>query len=185
MNYFVLNKDIHGQVVSLTFPRRDYKCNSVFSEGFFQTSLKFRSLQTSHYTSFSRKLHQSHFEQIMETWKKRKNWGKDLPFTFTHHGDPDSENSQGRWKQMGIFTFRKGENWAYPCRLQKSKQELPGFLVPSALKNRCISSIRREGEYRKVTEAKTSGKMPILPPQQKNTPLTFSLQKTLCTQPGN
>lgn len=180
MNYFILNKDIHGQGVSLMLPKRDYKPSSVFSEGLLQASVKFRSLQTCYYILFSRKLNWPHFEQIMENWRREK-----ITFTFilNYDEDSDNENNLSRCKQMGTFTFRKEENWAHPCRLQKSKQELLVYLVPSALTKRCINSIRREGEYRKATEAKTSGVRCLFSPlQQKSTPLT--LQKMLCTQPG-
>lgn len=182
MNYFILNKDIHGQGVSVMLPRRDYKPSSVFSEGFLQASLKFRSLQTCYYILFSRKLNWPHFEQIMENWKNRKNEERDLPFTFNYHEDPDNENNPSRWKQKGTFTSRKGENWAHPYRFQKSKQELSGYLVPSALTKRCIGSIRREGEYRKATEAKTSGVRCLFSPLGKKALLLRCRKCSPCSQ---
>lgn len=72
--------------------------------------------------------------------KYKKNGGKDLRFTFIHQ-------TVSAACAEGDIHLQEGGNWAHPHRLQKTKQVLLEYLVPSPLTKRCISSVT-ESEYR-------------------------------------
>lgn len=91
MNYIVLNKGIHGQVVSLALPRRYDKPNSVFFEWFFQTSLKFRNLDLLLYFVQQEAELAPFWADYGKLKEEKKNGERDLPFIFICHEDPDNE----------------------------------------------------------------------------------------------
>lgn len=124
MNYIVLNKDIHGQVGSLTLPIRDYKSNSVFSEAFFQGSLKFRNLDLLLYF-VQQEAELALFWADYGKMEEEKKMVKEICLlSLSIMKNPDSENSLCQGKQKGTFTFRKGENWAHPYILKKTKKQI-------------------------------------------------------------